>query len=360
MAKTPTIDDLAVALGMHKSTVSKALSGKGNISRDTRARVRDAARALGYEPNPLAQRLASGFRNPTVHIFSGTLDLGMATQKIRLIQQALSAQGWEVSIHASPEAPSSADAGGAQAAQVRHLCRQRPRAVVCAAQMVDPEVFGELEQYQRDGGIVVSYDAPVPLACDQVIFDREDNAYRAARHLLEHGHRRVGLAMSQVSVPADSLEAAQDPQGYRMRGFRKALREFGAPFRDEWFFRNVPYEMGGAAMAREFLQMPEGDRPTAIAIVNDYVALAFMVEVMRAGVRIPQDLSLVGHDNQPIAAYCPVPLTSMTQPAEQIAYKVVDLLMERVNGDVPPEEPARTVRIQGELVPRGSVAPAPE
>jgi|GEM_PF-575802 Transcriptional regulators len=376
--KPPTLQDVAGALGMHKSTVSLALSGKGTISAETRKRVLSVARELGYEPNVLAQRLAHGQGSTMVCIFSGVLDVGLATEKILLVQKALSARALEVPIYtcydggvpasgeggepAAPgeDAPSAADAGESQAAQVRQLCRQRPRAVICAAQKVHPAVFRELEQYRERGGIVVSYDTPIPLACDQVIFDREDNAYRAARHLLEHGHRRVGLAMSQVSVPADSLEAAQDPQGYRMRGFRKALREFGAPFRDEWFFRNVPYEMGGAAMAREFLQMPEGDRPTAIAIVNDYVALAFMVEVMRAGVRIPQDLSLVGHDNQPIAAYCPVPLTSMTQPAEQIAYKVVDLLMERVNGDVPPEEPARTVRIQGELVPRGSVAPAPE
>jgi LacI family purine nucleotide synthesis repressor len=103
------------------------------------------------------------------------------------------------------------------------------------------------------------------------------------------------------------------------------------PFRDEWFFRTGTYEHGGAEMAKRFLAMKE--RPTALTIVNDYVALAFMVEVMRAGVRIPEELSVVGHDNQPIAAYCPVPLTSMTQPTQKIAQTVVELLMQRLEED---------------------------
>jgi DNA-binding LacI/PurR family transcriptional regulator len=89
MRKPPTIDDVAGALGMHKSTVSKALSGKGSLSTVTRDRVRRAARELGCEPSLLAQRLAGGYRTSSVCLFSGTLDLGLATQKIRLIQQDL-------------------------------------------------------------------------------------------------------------------------------------------------------------------------------------------------------------------------------------------------------------------------------
>jgi LacI family repressor for deo operon, udp, cdd, tsx, nupC, and nupG len=80
-----------------------------------------------------------------------------------------------------------------------------------------------------------------------------------------------------------------------------------------------------------------------------------MVEVMRAGVRVPHDLSVVGHDNQPIAAYCPVPLTSTTQPADRVAEAVVDVLMARL-ADTPSREGSpRTVTITGELVQRESV-----
>jgi DNA-binding LacI/PurR family transcriptional regulator len=350
MRKPPTIHDVAGALGMHKSTVSLALSGKGNLSAATRARVLTVARELGYEPNPLAQRLANGRSSATVCIFSGVLDVGLATEKLLLIQKELTARSLEVPIYTCPEP--TKDEGQSQATQIKQLCRQRPRAIICASQMVNPAVFRELEAYQREGGIVVSYDTIVPLECDRVIFDREDNACQAARHLLAHGHRRIGMGMSNTTEWFSG--APNVPQTFRLKGFRRALEEFGAPVRAEWLFANPTYEKGGAEMARRFLQLSE--RPTGLCIVNDYVALAFMVEVMRAGVRVPQDVSIVGHDDQPIASYCPVPLTSVSQPVEAIAQAVVDLLIERIEGSV---AAPRTVTIKGELVQRESVAAPP-
>jgi LacI family transcriptional regulator len=347
MRKPPTIDDVAVALGMHKSTVSKALSGTGNVSLRTRARVRSTATELGYEPNPVAQRLANGYRNPTVYIFSGSLDLGLTTQKIRLIQQNLTARSLEVPLYTCPGP--AGDDGKAQAAQIRQLCRQRPRAIICAVPMLSSEIFGELEAYQREGGIVVSYDAPIPLACDQVIFDREDNGYQAARCLLLRGHTRVGIGMSKT--PPRPPGAADTPQSQRLRGFLRALDEFGVPYRPEWRFENAHYEEGGEEMARRFLSLTE--RPTGICIVNDYVAFAFMVDITRAGVRVPDEISIVSHDNQPIASRCPVPMTAVSHPAERIASAVVEMLLERLDGfDGAP----RTVTIRGELVERASVA----
>jgi LacI family transcriptional regulator len=347
--KPPTIHDVAGALGLHKSTVSLALSGKGNVSAATRQKVLAAARELGYEPNPLAQRLAHGHRNATIGIFSGVLDVGLATEKILLIQRALSERAFEVPIYTCFDA--AGDASKSQAAQIRQLCRQRPRAIVCATQMLERAVFDELYAYQRDGGIVVSFDLPAPLECDQVVFDRDHNAYQGARQLLEHGHRRIGVDITPNHAWLSGT--AGDPQSYRLQGFRRALEEFGAPLRDEWLFRNPAYERGGAEMAQQFLQLRE--RPTALCIVNEYVALAFMVEVMRAGLRIPADVSIVSHDNQMIASYCPVRLTAASQPVETIARTVVDLLLDRLEGRH--EGPPRTVTVRGELLQRDSVAP---
>lgn len=346
--KPPTIHDVAGALGMHKSTVSLAFSGKGNLSAATRQKILRVGRELGYEPNPLAQRLAHGHSNPAVCLFSGTLDVGLATEKILLIQRELSARSLEAPIYTCGEA---AGAGGlSQATQIAQICRQRPRAILCAAQMLSPVVLGELEAYQKRGGIVVAYDIPVPLACDQVVFDREDNAYQAARHLLERGHRKIGLAMSQTAPwsPNDP----NVPQSFRLKGFRRALQEWGAPFRPDWFFENATYEKGGAQMAQRFLALAE--RPSGLCIVNDYVALAFMVEVMRAGVRVPRDVSIVSHDDQPIASYCPVPLTAVSQPVEAITRAVVEMLVERLEGDA--ASAPRTRILKGELVRRDSVA----
>lgn len=336
MQKPTTLQDIADLLGMHKSTVSLALSGKGNLSGPTRERIRLAAEKLGYVPDPLAQRLAGGGQNALVCLYSSVLDVGLATEKILLIQRALTAKSLDVPIYT----------GTAQVAQLRRL---RPRAILCAAQQSESGVFAELKRYQEGGGIVICYDTPVPLECDQVLFDREDNAYKAARYLLERGHRKLGLGMSLLTGPM--VGTLSDPQTPRIRGFQKALAEFGVPFREEWFFRTSTYEQGGAQMAQQFLALRE--RPTGLCIVNDYAVLAFMSELGRAGVRIPEELSVVGHDNRPVAEYCPVPLTAASQPVEQLAAAVVERLTARLAGE---DAPPQTVVIQGQLIERDSVA----
>jgi DNA-binding LacI/PurR family transcriptional regulator len=352
MRKQATIQDVAEAVGIHKSTVSLALSGKGKISAGTRTRVMDAARALGYEPNPHAQRLVRGHRNNTVCIFNGGLDVGLATEKILRIQKALLEQSLDVPIYACPD--TAAGDGEAQAAKIRQIVRQQPRAIICATQRIDTRVYDVLSDYQRDGGIVLSYDSPIPLACDQVIFDREDNGYQAARYLLERGHRRLGMRIgAPPGSAASNGKLDHNALTHRLRGFQRALAEYDVPLREEWLFLNqTPYEEGGAEIARQFLRL--SDRPTGICIVNDYVALGFMVEVQEAGLRIPNDVSVIGLDNQSVARYCPVPLTAVSHPIERIARTVVEMLMARLNGDE--TSPPRTITIQGGIAERKSVA----
>ena len=333
-----TIQDVADEMGMHKSTISLALSGRGNIAESTRVRVSTKAREMGYLPNPLAQRLAFGGNNNVVYIYSGVLDVGLATEKILLLQRDLNRLKLESPIYTSGETNAEDE--------LRQLCLQRPRAIICAAQMIDKTLLHELDTYQKNGGIVVTYDIALPLECDQVVFDREDNAYQAARHLLEQGHRDLGLS---ISHPA-RWHRPNVPQDLRLQGFKRALAEFNVPFVPEWLFENPTYEAGGAALAQKFLALKK--RPTGLCIVNDYVTLAFMTQIMRAGLLVPDDISLIGHDDQPIAEYCPVPLTCVSQPVQRTVGAVVELLKARLDGDT---APPRTVTIKGQLIQRQSV-----
>ena len=351
MQRPVTIHDVAAALGMHKSTVSLALSGKGNVSKETRARVLEVATELGYSPNPLAQRLARAADNPLVALCSGTLDVGLGTEKILLVQHLLGARSLEAPLYTLSEwaDASSPSPNRTQAHQMRSVWRQHPRAIVCAAQEINPVVWSELAHYTAKGGLVVTYDVAVPLECDQVVFNREDNAYQGARALIEAGHTDIGFAM-----PVGGHWPSDNPallQNQRILGWKRALKEAGLRWRDEWMFVHRPYEAGGAQLAAQFLALSK--RPSAIGIVNDYVALAFMVEVARAGVRVPDDVSLVGHDDQAVALYCPVPLTSVSHPVEQIARGVVELLSARLEGDT---SPPQLVEVRGELIERQSIA----
>jgi DNA-binding LacI/PurR family transcriptional regulator len=183
-----------------------------------------AAREMGYEPNPLAQRLAYGVGSNVVYLFGGVLDVGLTTEKFLLIQQELNRHSLEVPIYTCGDVPQ----GASQAAQIKQLCRQCPRAIICATQRLDADVFGEVQAYQNSGGIVVAFGLASPLACDQVVFDREDNAYQAARHLIESGHRDIGIGLSNPSGWA--LYAVNVPQGSRLKGFQRALEEAGLRF----------------------------------------------------------------------------------------------------------------------------------
>ena len=345
---TPTIQDIAEALGVNKSTVSQGLSGKGTLSAAMRARVMTAAHEIGYRPHPLAQRLARGRSSTLVCITAGSLDVGLGTSKILMVQKELAARSFEVPIYACPAL--SGEDGKAAADQIQQLCRQMPLAIICMGASLHPDALPELEAYQDAGGIVVNFDLEVALDCDQVVFDREDNAYRAARHLLELGHRKIAM----TNTRGNSARPIPTPQSFRFLGFQRALAEFGVSVHPEWVFQNEPYEEGGEELARNFLALKE--RPTGICIVNDYVALAFMSDLLRAGVRVPEEVSIVSHDNQRIASHCPVPLTSVAHPAQEIAHAVVQLLIQRIEGyDGPP----RTITLHGELVRRQSVAPPP-
>jgi DNA-binding LacI/PurR family transcriptional regulator len=334
-----TINDVAQKAGLHKSTVSLALSGKGTIAEQTRRHIQAVAQEMGYEPNAMAQRLARRQGTAAIYLFSSVLDVGLATEKALLLQKNLGTHGLECPLYTS----SSCEG---QTAQIRLICRQRPRALILNTEDMHENTLTDLLSYQQNGGILISYDSPSALPCDQVIFDREENAYQSTKYLLEQGHRDIGFSFSLRR----SLQSINSYNQYRLEGFQRALKEYGATHRPEWVFCNKAYEEGGAEMAQKYLALTH--RPTALAIVNDYVALAFMVEIRKAGVRVPEDISVIGHDNQPIAPYCPIPLTTMIHPTEQIITTIMNRLIARLGGEnAAPEQ----TTIRSEIVVRNSV-----
>lgn len=339
--KSLTIVDVARLLGVSKSTVSAAFTGKGTIAPERRDAVRRAAIELGYRPNPNAQRLVNGERENAIALVTSYLDLDVRTQKLHLLQRIFNEKGYSASIHALGELLS------AEAAEpemvLRNLRRLRPQAIVCNQWELNQTAREELSRFCEDGGSMVYYDVPIDLECDQVIFDREENTYTAMRHLLELGHREIGFQMP----PGDR---------WRIEGVRRALQEFGAPMREEWL--NAPrvgrYEDAGGHLAEYFCA--QRHRPTAMCIINDNVAIGFVAQLQRRGLRVPQDVSVISHHDTPAALWgSNVQLTSATQPIETIAAEVARLLLERIEGKY--HGPPRKVVVRGELMARESTAP---
>jgi LacI family transcriptional regulator len=344
-----TLHDVARAVQMSVGTVSMSLRGTGRVSAQTRERVRSVAREMGFQPNPIAQRLVSGQRDNSIALFAKYLDLGVITRKIQLLQGLLNNRGYNASIHAfgAPTLGTSEPDDQAQASMMKSLRRMRPRAIVCDAVGLNRSARDELRRYCDEGGVVVCYDTPIDLECDQVLFDRKQNTYMATRHLLELGHRRIGFNMGQVRNHARRLE-----------GLQRALTEYGAPFLAEWLEHpeEPRYEFGdtGVQLASAFLSHSEP--PTAMCILNDHVAAGFSAHLFRHGLRVPRDVSVIGHDDMPIAAMMvPAALSTVSHPVEEIAHHTAQLLIERLSGEY--EGIPRTIHVTGELIVRQSTAP---
>ena len=345
-ARPVTLKDVAALAGVDKGSVSVVLNGaKSNtgVSAATRQRILDAARELDYRPNPIAQRLATGHSSKHIDIFALKLDAGIGVHKIKAIQGHLMSLGYDVPVHSYDFYGMHADETERKLELIRALRRQRPRAIVCATPGVDPVVLDEISEFIKDGGIAVCYDDAIHIACDNVVFDTHYTIERAATHLMELGHRRIGLFQQGVESPNPSI----------LEGFRKAHEKFALEVRPDWIFGSPRVaEEGGSDLAQQFLALPKAARPSGMVVINDRSAFGFMVDVAKAGIRIPDELSVVGHDDLAVARYCPVPLTTVTHPYWQIASTVVSLLRNRLESQN--NENPRRVHVRGELVIRQS------
>lgn len=336
--KPLTLVDVAQKLGVSRSTVSAAFTGNGNITVARREAVRSAAIAMGYRPNPHAQRLANGDTNNTIALVTSYLDLDVRSQKLEMIQRILLKNGYNASIHALGSGLISRAANPVNV--MGNLRRLQPLAIVCNQWQLNQTARDELHRFSEEGGKLVYYDVPMNLECDQVIFDREHSSYIAIRHLLELGHREVGFILS-----LDDLT--------RIKGIKKAMQEFGVIFQSSWV--NAPrqgkYEEMGGHLAEYFME--QNPRPTAMSIVNDNVAVGFVAGLQRHGLRVPQDVSVVSHNDTTAAKWgATVQLTSVSQPIEAIAKQTAKLLTDRLTGKYNGEP--RTVTIRGELSIRDS------
>jgi LacI family transcriptional regulator len=347
--RAATLNDVAREVGVSAVTVSNVLNGKRRSS-PHRAAIARAVRKLNFRPNTHAQRLSRGRCENTIDLFRGSLDFGVATLKVRLLQGLLADRGHQVPIHVCGHSATltAAQRVEYETQQMNALRRQKPLAIVCDVGELSPATLRELEAYCEEGGIAVCYDREIEVECDNVVFDREHNTYVATRHLLELGHRDIGF------FPAGDED---DP---RLQGFQRALREFGGKCSASWLLsqsweetRLSPHgeELQGHRFAEQFLNLKR--KPTAMCIADDLHAAIFIAALQEHGIRVPHDLSIVSQDDiKAIASIGPVPLTTVSQPMEDIVQNVIALLESRLSREY--SGAPRRVVVQGDLVVRQS------
>jgi LacI family transcriptional regulator len=328
-----TIVDVARAAGVSKSTVSRVLDER--LPRSTSAtadRVRKVAAELGYVRDPLA----SGLRRvgtSTIGVVVPHLTDTVMAMIYEEIAAAAAARGLFAVVASTDDDPDT------ERVAVESLVRRRVDGLVLTTARIDTPI--SLGPSGRALPLVLALRTNDTNSAS--LGDDRLGAHLATRHLLDLGHRRIGL----VCGPRYASSARD-----RETGYRDALADAGIPV-DETLLAGDSFSMqAGETAGRALLDRP--DRPTAIFAVNDNTAIGVMAAAHALGLRVPDDLSLVGYNDIPVVSRLPVPLTTVRVPFPQIAANALELLREAGNG-----APARTLVAAPTLIPRRSTVAPP-
>lgn len=339
MAGRVSIKDVARRAGVSATTVSHVLNevpGK-RVSDDTRERVQSAAGELGYVPNGMARSLRLQ-RSQILALVSDELaTTPYAGQVILGAQEAASKHGWLMMLVNSGGDPE------VEAAEIAAL-RQRQVDGFLYATMYHQEV--EVAKPLRDLPTVLLDARTDDPAFPSVVPDEVQGGRAATQALVDAGHTRIAFATNVDDIPATTG---------RLEGYLAAMGDAGLVPGAGFVHAEVSSSQGGLRAGRALLDLDP--RPTAIFCFNDRMAMGVYHAAAERGLRIPEDLSVVGFDNQELIADGLLPgLTTVALPHYEMGAWAVDTLVRRIEA---PDTAAEQVRLACPLVSRGSVAPPP-
>lgn len=329
-----TIHDVARKAGVGVGTVSRVLNNSPLVSPTTRERVLIAVAELGYQPNPSARRLALG-RTHTIGIISPYFTLPSFVARLNGIQAELTPTEYDLVLF-GVNTPEKRDEYLSSAAKFKQVDGM----IILSLGVRDTEA----EAFAAWGIPVVLVDNYHPqLPC--VVIDDERGGQLATEHLIALGHRRIAFISSRLENPFLFIT-----NRIRFRGYQKALAAANIPFNPAYQRQGGHDRAAAYQMTLELLALPEP--PTAIFASSDTHALGAMEAIHSKGLRIPDDISVIGYDDIEAAAY--LNLTTIRQPMYRSGQEAVWLLLDLITGDAPDET---TITLPVELVQRGTTAP---
>jgi LacI family transcriptional regulator len=335
MAKL-TIRDIARLAGVSKSTVSLVLNGSSRVDPTTRDHVLDVIKQHGYVPNAAATSLAGGgsrFLGMIVPSLSWTFVANFNHGVASIVEPS----GYEIVLYTSLDEHDYSSVAG----RIRGSQLHGGLIVVSSAQDLGP-----IEELHRDGTPVVLVATLANASTmPTLVVDNAAGARGAVEHLLDLGHRRIG----QVAGPRQH-PCCRD----RSAGYRSALRAAGLKPDPALTVRGGLDGTGVRPKVKDMLSTAH--RPTAVFAHTDYAAFEVMAAAEDCGLRVPEDLSVVGFDDIESASHVRPALTTVRQPFHELGERAAQLLLTAVEGSADVGEPIRE-EIQPELVVRDSSVP---
>lgn len=328
-----TIKDVANKAGVSISTVSHVLNSTRFVAEATKERVYQAIKELNYAPSAVARSLKVN-RTRTLGMLVTTSTNPFFAEVIRGVEETCAAQGYTLILSSSGGDPLR------QQASLKMLIEKRVDGILVMLSEDASELYSllgthpELPQVLMEwghtqGDIYRIHDNP------------EQGGYLATRHLIDKGHTAIGC----ITGPADKSLTID-----RLAGFRRAMQEAGLQENPQWIVEGDFEPEGGYAAAEALFAKPT--QPTALFVFSDPMALGVLSAAHQHGKRVPDDLSVIGYDDVPMANYFSPPLTTIHQPKYRLGQKAAAILLAKVNKEEPQ---SKVLTLHPELIERSSV-----
>lgn len=352
----PTIDEVAAAAGVGRATVARTLGNYGSVSPRTRARVMEAADRLGYRPNAIARSMTTGTTH-TIGVVLADVANPFFSSVLRGISDTMKAHGYDAIVLNTDE----------------KLAREKDAIDVLLDKQVDGIVISSAAD--RDAAVphieaATSRGIPVVLVdrqletvtLDQVVVNNREVSAAAVAELIGCGHERIGFVWGPVTIePATDIEAMYEivshalwSDGERLLGYLDAITAAGLPFDTALVSHVLKTEQQAERAVSGMLSLK--DPPTAVFATETDAVVGTLRAIRRAGLRCPQDVSVIGFDDSPWATLVEPPLTIIDQPVHELGATAAQRLLSRLHDD---SVEAATIVLPARYIARGSVAAGP-
>jgi DNA-binding LacI/PurR family transcriptional regulator len=334
-----TLADVSKLAGVSSATVSRYLNDTGPVSDDVRARLETAIVSLGYEPR---KSLASKKSEGSIAVLTGDLSNPFFPEVIRGIQEEADNYEMTLALFNITDHPQR------QTRVIQKLTVHSPDGVVVMGTRPLPALL-EWQQKQQVPMVVINRSLDLPLV-HSIMVDFENALYRATQHLINQNHVRIGYLSAYHTT---EIAVA------RRRGIEQAMADAGLCLLPEMCATVPPGTDadGGYQAMNVLLNRSAEERPTAVLTFNDYIAIGAIHAIHQRGLRVPQDISIIGVDDIFAAPFSYPPLTTIGQPKFRMGVLAVRRLRQILHEEYDPTN-NRTV-LESPLIVRGSTGLAP-
>ncbi|WP_309081447.1 LacI family DNA-binding transcriptional regulator [Zhihengliuella sp.] len=356
----PTISDVAAEAGVGRSTAARTLGGYGYVSPEVRERVLAAAERIGYRTNALARSMSTGVSH-TLGVIVADIANPFFGGVVRGISDASRARGFDTLVLSTHEDLAE------EVAATNVLIDKRVDGIIVASAALDAASASHIEQARARGIKVVLVDRAVPgLDLDAVLIDNRAAARDAVARLIAAGHRRIGFVWGppiegRPRRRRDLVDGAVRnlwTDGERLQGYLDALDDEGIVFDADLVMVGAKTEEHAQVEVARMLELP--DPPTALFCTENDAMTGSLRALRDAGLRVAEDISLIGFDDSSWAAVIEPPLTMIEQPTLALGAKAAEVLLAGIDGEEKGPDTATAFHtLETRLIERASVAEPP-